>query len=319
PASSVKDFADNATSGQLQTVDESDESGESEFDFEDVDLEQRQEPVANTLEGEAAIVDISVDLSKQVKALGAGPSRHVTKSQFQRSTSFRDGLKQASDVWKAKFEVTSSGLRKPLWADTEEELKKYKQAPEDEPPIDKADFIKAAANREGSQDIGAQLFCALLRAVGVEARLVCSLQPLSFAATTTKAVMPQKIKRTVYANENNAQAQASEEDDGSAKESAGEPMSGTLTKATASKWIPVDPLVTETVGKPAKFEPPASYALNDMSYVVGYEDDGVARDVTRRYAKAYNAKTRKARVESVEGSERWWRRAMRMFRRSETL
>ncbi|KAK4990027.1 hypothetical protein LTR50_002803 [Elasticomyces elasticus] len=426
PASSVKDFANNATSGQLQTVDESDESGESEFDFEDVDLEQQQQPVANTLEGEAAIVDISVDLSKQVKALAAGPNRRktvsaverkirleihklhvlcllmhvfqrnawcsseavhkklrkfldartisylnpdVTKSQFQRSTSFKDGLKQASDVWKAKFDVTSSGLRKPLWADTEEELKKYKQAPEDEPPIDKADFIKAAAVREGSQDIGAQLFCALLRAVGVEARLVCSLQPLSFAATTTKAVMPQKIKRTVYANENNAQAQASEEGDGSAKESAGEPMSGTLTKATATvrrnrigrprfgtdnrfdpgapppsskkpksirkltypiywveafdaahqKWIPVDPLVTETVGKPAKFEPPASYALNDMSYVVGFEDDGVARDVTRRYAKAYNAKTRKVRVESIEGSERWWRRAMRMFRRSETL
>ena len=31
---------------------------------------------------------------------------------------------------------------------------------------------------EASRDIGAQLFCALLRSTGVDTRLVCSLQPL---------------------------------------------------------------------------------------------------------------------------------------------
>jgi len=34
--------------------------------------------------------------------------------------------------------------------------------------------------RSGSRDLGAWLFTALLRGVGVEARLVCSLQPLQF-------------------------------------------------------------------------------------------------------------------------------------------
>ena len=52
-----------------------------------------------------------------------------------------------------------------------------------------------------------------------------------------------------------------------------------------------------------------------MSYVVALEDDGSARDITRRYVKAYNAKTRRERVEMTNNGERWWRRVMRMYRR----
>jgi xeroderma pigmentosum group C-complementing protein len=50
-----------------------------------------------------------------------------------------------------------------------------------DPPMGKADFIAASEHRTGSRDLGAQLFCALLRSVGVTCRLVCSLQPLSFS------------------------------------------------------------------------------------------------------------------------------------------
>lgn len=46
---------------------------------------------------------------------------------------------------------------------------------------------------EGSRDFGAQLFCALLRSVAVEARLVCSLQPLPFSGTV-KDMTPSKPK-----------------------------------------------------------------------------------------------------------------------------
>ena len=49
-------------------------------------------------------------------------------------------------------------------------------------PMQKIDFQDAAKKREGSRDVGAQLFCALLRSVGVDARLTCSLQPLPFHA-----------------------------------------------------------------------------------------------------------------------------------------
>lgn len=43
-------------------------------------------------------------------------------------------------------------------------------------------FINAAKSRSGSRDVGAQLFCALLRSAGVDARLVCSLQLLSLSS-----------------------------------------------------------------------------------------------------------------------------------------
>ena len=57
----------------------------------------------------------------------------------------------------------------------------YKLPDDAETTHDKDDFIEAAKSLEGSRDVGAQLFCALLRSVGVQARLVCSLQPLPCA------------------------------------------------------------------------------------------------------------------------------------------
>jgi xeroderma pigmentosum group C-complementing protein len=52
-----------------------------------------------------------------------------------------------------------------------------------------------------------------------------------------------------------------------------------------------------------------------MSYVIAFEDDTSARDVTRRYASQYNAKTRKVRVESTKGGEKWWRQTIKFFDR----
>lgn len=83
--------------------------------------------------------------------------------------------------------------------------------------------------------------------------------------------------------------------------------------------MPVDATVTGTVGKANKLEPPASYELCGMTYVLAYEENGIARDVTRRYVRAYNAKTRKQRIESTENGERWWRDAKKVFRRRRAL
>lgn len=81
----------------------------------------------------------------------------------------------------------------------------------------------------------------------------------------------------------------------------------------AQKWIPVDPLVTKSLAKPSKFEPPASDPYNSMSYVIAFEEDASARDVTRRYAKAFNAKTRKLRVESTRSGEKWWNKTLQAW------
>ena len=56
--------------------------------------------------------------------------------------------------------------------------------------MQKSDFRDSATKLKASRDVGAQFFCALLRLAGVDARLVCSLQPLPFAANT-KGTAPQ--------------------------------------------------------------------------------------------------------------------------------
>ena len=111
-------------------------------------------------------------------------------SQFQRSRSFMDGLTQASDAFRADFKITARGMSKPVWADSPETLALL-QPPEDiDLPMQKTDFLSAARKLKGSRDVGAQLFCAMLRAAGVDARLVCSILPLPFQPSQ-KMTLPQ--------------------------------------------------------------------------------------------------------------------------------
>lgn len=81
----------------------------------------------------------------------------------------------------------------------------------------------------------------------------------------------------------------------------------------AQKWIPIDPLVTKELFKPSKLTPPLSDPFNTLSYVIAFEDDLSAHDVTRRYTTAYNAKVRKQRVESTKDGALWLVRVIRMF------
>lgn len=64
-------------------------------------------------------------------------------------------------------------------------------------------------------------------------------------------------------------------------------------------WHPVDPLVTGTQWKPRALEPPASDTLNTLTYAIAFSADASARDVTRRYAKAYTSKTRRQRIDGL--------------------
>lgn len=217
---------------------------------------------------------------------------------------------------------------------------------------DKASFRRAANERTGSRDTGAQLFCALLRSVAVEARLVCSMQPLPFTGVA-KGMTPEKPRAYIMADSLGPKSSGrglTGGDSDSASSSVprrirrlGQPQfSGTsaptaipkITVAprrripksqypvmwvevfneTDQKWIPVDPVVRHTINKPKTgFEPPASDRLNNLSYVVSFDEDLTAIDVTRRYTRHYNAKTRKVRVEATADGDKWWERTMRFF------
>ncbi|KAH8809282.1 hypothetical protein F5884DRAFT_734284 [Xylogone sp. PMI_703] len=285
-------------------------------------------------------------------------------SQFGQAESLKRGLDMVSAMWLARYTITTRGMRKALWAEDEKDLSNFKLPSDAEPPFDKSDFQSAAKTLTGSRDTGAQLYCALLRSVGLDVRLVCSLQPLSFTSggpampvkpsTTAKVAAPESDGEPSNipspATPLTTEKSSSPNIQFSARRRLGHPNAADyhmpeirppppvqskpkqkvirespypiywveVLDEAHSKWIPVDPLVTQTIAKPRIFEPPASDRENSMSYVVAYYDDGAARDVTRRYARAYNAKTRKSRVECTQGGERWWKRVMGSFSRGWT-
>ncbi|KAL9057729.1 MAG: hypothetical protein Q9162_002203 [Coniocarpon cinnabarinum] len=272
-------------------------------------------------------------------------------SQRDRTTQFIKGLEAASHAWRGVFVIDKRGLRRPVWPADERQLGFLAQQATGL-ECDRADFLRASAKHSGSRDEGAQLFCSLLRAVRVDARLVCSLQPLSFTSVAP-AVTPKAIieKPTIDLS---SSAQGYETDHSTAsvrsisptpkpirrfgRQAQGSSPKRDMGKAPATpkpmrgrdshhpifwveafnhskqQWVPVDPFATRTVNRPAKLEPPASDSRNDMTYVIAFNSDGTAKDVTRRYAKAYNAKTRKNRVEATERGERWFRQVMKTFR-----
>ncbi|ORY08526.1 hypothetical protein BCR34DRAFT_569790 [Clohesyomyces aquaticus] len=276
-------------------------------------------------------------------------------TQFQASRRFLDGIQELKILWSSRFSVTAMGMHKPRWVDADSEAQAFSAFDELDDPMDKRDFQKAATAMQGSQDVGAQLFCALLRGIGVDARLVCSLQCLPFASTAQVST-PQKTssqKNVVVLDPYNTEVDVSPSKSTPAAKSRN-PVSarpkrlsrleralgersvhhpGVAPKQKKNyhtaypvywvevfnpamqKWVPVDPLSTFTVDKPDKLEPPLNYSQNSLVYAIAFEDDSTAKDVTRRYAKAFNAKTRKFRVECTDGGVKWWKRALKPFRR----
>lgn len=97
-------------------------------------------------------------------------------------------LKVLAAYWKKSFTITAPQLRKqgykPL-AQLETEIASFKTDPHD-PRIHGENLGSIYALRdlakkcEGSMDVGAQLFTALIRGLGIEARLVASIQPIGF-------------------------------------------------------------------------------------------------------------------------------------------
>lgn len=270
-------------------------------------------------------------------------------SQYQASKRFLDGIGDLKILWSKRFTATAQGMYKPRWADPGAEIRPSSDFSEQDDPMDLEDFRKAASKLEGSQDVGAQLFCALIRGIGLEARLVCSLQPLPFssAAQPNTPQKPDSQKTIITLDPYNTQKTSPSKTASSRKPKSrleralGErhPLlsGGVAPKARKKyhtaypvywvevfnsihqKWVTVDPLSTFTVNHPEKIEPPLNSSENTLTYAMAYEDDYTAKDVTRRYAKAYNAKTRKFRVESTPHGQKWWKSVLNFWKRKNEL
>jgi len=271
-------------------------------------------------------------------------------TQYSASKRFVDGMNELKTLWSKRFKLTAQGMSKPKWAEPDADVRPFSDFDELDDPMDKDDFRRTAHSLQGSQDVGTQLFCALLRAIGIEARLVCSLQPLPFASSAQPST-PQKPgpqKNTIVVDPYNKQDAASPSKPKQTpyrpkKLSRLERVMGerhaVLNKtgvapqkqkayhnpypvywveafnAAHQKWVAIDTHSTFTVNAPEKLEPPLNFALNSLTYAIAFDEDYTAKDVTRRYAKAYTAKTRKFRVECTPHGADWWRRTMLFFYR----
>ncbi|KAJ5168754.1 uncharacterized protein N7482_004348 [Penicillium canariense] len=354
------------TTQNVQTVYDLTTSDESEVEWEDVDVvpsTQGHRGAALTPQDKDETLQIILDREPETRKKTVPrrkprflkrmlPRKIIAllnpdedKPQFTKSTTFIDGLNQAGDIFNRRFRVTKPGLKRAHWAEDQQQLKQRMDSimADAEIFLSQEDFQSQAKIMQGSRDFGAQLFCALLRSAAVDARLVCSLQPLPFSGTTKDMTTPKMAPQYIFISSDDHETSTDERQNSSGDSPApsrtrrlGRPEF-TSRPAQASvrlgsrpvprestypvfwveafndavqKWIPIDPLVTKSLAKPYRFEPPASDPYNNMSYVVAFEDDASVRDVTRRYAKAFNAKTRKSRVETTRNGEKWWNDAL---------
>lgn len=241
---------------------------------------------------------------------------HFEESEpmYRRNHSFNKAVEDVCAMWRREWKINVLGLRRPRWR---EDVDARDEVDEGE-DLDFEDFQNAAHTRRGSRDLGAQLFTALLRSIAVDARLVFSLQVLPFSGAA-KIETPSRLEK------HSQYIRAPAQNYGSASSFSSPfappsrpkkqtkivdspyPIFWTEILTPTQTWIPLDPLVRNSISKPkTQFEPPLSDTLNSMTYVIAYEDDNSFRDVTRRYAQWFNAKTRRLRVEATKNGEEWY-------------
>lgn len=198
-----------------------------------------------------------------------------------------------------------------------------------------AEFKEAVLSHSGSRDLSAQGFCALLRSLSLGARLVFSLQPPDFTNMIECKVLEKR-----QGTEPTERPKKKPKKVISQKERLLDALTPTKIKnklhhtpvvtsnefgswpvfwvevwdKDAKKYVTIDPAVKHTIEvvvNKSKLEPPMNCIRNNAWYVVGYDRLGGVRDITRRYAKEYNAKVRKKRIDRELKWTEWWPRLLK--------
>ncbi|KAK4126442.1 Rad4-domain-containing protein [Parathielavia appendiculata] len=265
-------------------------------------------------------------------------------------------IKCLSAWWKQRFRITAPGLRKWGYMSLERLdrlTKAFKQEEHDQDKFGERiqgleEFRLCAQDCSGSRDVGGQLFTALLRALGLDTRLIASLQPLGFGWNKLEEADPERegqsygqtsrkesddfhpkkgalakasISRAAKGNDRtsrrNQKAQLEEPSDSElaaynsdddlaiqipqAPQKKGKVYDADLEfphywtevlSPVTQKYLAVDPIVKSVVATNRELveslEPRGAKADKTkqvMAYVVGFSQDGTAKDVTVRYLK----------------------------------
>lgn len=208
-------------------------------------------------------------------------------------------LKVLTAYWKKRFTVTAPGIRKigymPLrrlaaevkdWVNNKDNMEEHGER------IDSLDdFRKLAKECEGSRDVGAQLFTALIRGLGIEARMVASLQPVGFGWSKAEDAAPKKSKSsssTTTKGSTPAKTKAASDDKSAITISDGEndsvqEVAKPKTKPSSSKPLtPQKPIRSSTRGSKTIVDQSDSSDLSSLPS----EDDASIIDITPTVAPA---------------------------------
>ncbi|KAH7355142.1 putative DNA repair protein rhp42 [Rhexocercosporidium sp. MPI-PUGE-AT-0058] len=195
------------------------------------------------------------------------------------------------NFWKQRFRIIAPGLRKLGYMSLQrldEEIKSFREEKHDperhgERIRNIDEFRECAKAMEGSRDVGSQLFTALLRGLGIEARLVANLQPVGFGWSQVEEAVeknPRILKKpkatTATGDTFDADSDSSEEDEVTSK-----PMKKGKGKAPAKPAkIPKPAPKSDRKGPRASGHQDAPIALSDSEETaVDSEEDSVI-DVT---------------------------------------
>ncbi|KAI3402853.2 hypothetical protein KGF56_004314 [Candida oxycetoniae] len=260
------------------------------------------------------------------KELGATLKRACLTRQIAQSLEFRhdissavgsrrllDGLKKLLTIFASKYRVTSQGLIRKEW----HELK----IAQDSDIVTRKTFKRLVAHFRGSRDVAAQGFVTLLRSLGLNARLVFSLQPPDYTLVTETATInssPHPQENIFGVQSKNLQVAHK---DVKFEDSPYPIFWAEVFDRYKNTWISIDPIVMKTIDvcpkkKKSLFEPPATDVRNQLSYVLAVDKRGRVRDVTRRYSFNYNARTIKKRIEfRSEEDKEWYDRVLNYKKR----
>lgn len=275
-------------------------------------------------------------------------------------------MQSLSSWWKQRFQVSVPGLRKWGYMSLERLDRLTKSYQHEFADSDRfgeriprlEGFRQCASTCRGSRDVGSQLFTALVRGLGLDARMVSSLQPLGFGWSkwedadpedgreTTQHSSRTRTKETKISPKRNIanapakpstrkapprksqhsksgvqQTTSSDEQtdlrpdymDTDDELVVGVEITPKRSKAAArrvdadleyphywteilspvtSKFLPIDPITKGSVATNRdiieSFEPrglKADRAHQVTAYIVGYSQDGTAKDITVRYLK----------------------------------
>ncbi|CAD6446299.1 b15c1684-96ee-4fc8-869d-46dcdf96ff8c-CDS [Sclerotinia trifoliorum] len=167
-------------------------------------------------------------------------------------------LKLLMNYWKQRFRIIAPGLRKVGYMSLhrlDEEHKSFQKDEHDverhgEKIVDIHEYRKCAKSMEGSRDVGAQFFTALLRGIGIESRMVASLQPVGFGWNKNEDAAERKDKkrREATPTDDTSDSESSEEEKPVPKP-ASKPAKKVNGKEKAAQ---ITKKPTKSVNKPAR-------------------------------------------------------------------